>query len=108
MIRFAGTLFYPHVPKSVGQWRLPDKMLGPSIRAFTMVLFLVSTNMLYLVFRIGGEASLFICAANMFWVRTPMKSLEIVVTNADENSTDAHRNMQHRSARLASRDFSDI
>ncbi|KAH7260494.1 hypothetical protein B0J15DRAFT_287061 [Fusarium solani] len=68
MIRFAGTLFYPHVPKSVGQWRLPDKMLGPSIRAFTMVLFLVSTNMLYLVFRIGGEASLFICAANMFWM----------------------------------------
>ncbi|RSM12716.1 hypothetical protein CDV31_006183 [Fusarium ambrosium] len=43
-------------------------MLGPSIRAFTMMLFLVSTNMLYLVFRIGGEASLFIYAANMFWM----------------------------------------
>ncbi|KAI8667009.1 hypothetical protein NCS56_00835900 [Fusarium sp. Ph1] len=103
MIRFAGTLLYPHVPKSVGQWRLPDRMLGPSIRAFTMMLFLVSTNMLYLIFRIGGEASLFIYAANMFWARTP-KSLEIVMTDADEISTDAHRNMQHRTARLAPRD----
>lgn len=102
MIRFAGTVFYPHVPKSVGQWRLPDKMLGPSIRAFIMMLFLVSTNLLYLVFHISGEASLFIYAANVFWVRTPMKSLGRVVTNADEISTDAHRNMQHQSARLAS------